>query len=317
MASEDQNKKHWIRGVNLGGWLVLENYITPYFFAITDCHTKGDFRFFKDQIDAPPTSSPVYKPMEEAARKECSPLPKYPYDEWTFASAFEDKEVLKKYLDIHYENFLTRDNIAKIKASGATHVRVPLGHWITGNIADDEPYVEGGWKYFNRLVEWCREEGLQIWPDLHTAPGSQNGFDNSGRLGTEKCTGWDNGGNLTDGWQLPTNVARTLEILNDISSKMKDDKMLDVVTGFGMLNEPAYCDKHTLEIFYNLGLKILRRNMGKDIGIYIGDEFRPDLWNDFWALEEYKGTYLDSHTYHPFEPHARHLSPRQQIALVW
>ena len=33
------------------------------------------------------------------------------------------------------------------------------------------------------MVGWCKEEGIQVWPDLHTAPGSQNGFDNSGHLG--------------------------------------------------------------------------------------------------------------------------------------
>jgi glucan 1,3-beta-glucosidase len=35
------------------------------------------------------------------------------------------------------------------------------------------------WKYFVQLCHWAsdrRELGLSIWPDIHTAPGSQNGF---------------------------------------------------------------------------------------------------------------------------------------------
>jgi glucan 1,3-beta-glucosidase len=31
--------------------------------------------------------------------------------------------------------------------------------------------------------EWAKPRGLHILLDLHTAPGSQNGFDNSGRRG--------------------------------------------------------------------------------------------------------------------------------------
>lgn len=31
-----------IRGVNIGGWLVLERYITPSVFAITKCHLDGN-----------------------------------------------------------------------------------------------------------------------------------------------------------------------------------------------------------------------------------------------------------------------------------
>ncbi len=37
--------------------------------------------------------------------------------------------------------------------------------------------------YLKRLLQWADEIGLKILLDLHGAPGSQNGFDNSGRRG--------------------------------------------------------------------------------------------------------------------------------------
>ena len=33
------------------------------------------------------------------------------------------------------------------------------------------------------MVKWAQEFGLKIMLDIHAAPGSQNGFDNSGRMG--------------------------------------------------------------------------------------------------------------------------------------
>ena len=37
--------------------------------------------------------------------------------------------------------------------------------------------------YITRLLGWCEEIGLKVLIDLHGAPGSQNGFDNSGQRG--------------------------------------------------------------------------------------------------------------------------------------
>lgn len=314
----------WIRGVNLGGWLVLERFITPYFFAITDCTLKGDFTFHPNQIDAPPPDSPLYRLVDET----CQPVSPYPVEEWTLLQAFADssssstdsKELAKEYMRIHYDNFLTRDNIARLKAEGhVTHVRVPLGHWIMGDIKDDEPWVDGGWEYFERLVGWCREEGIEVWPDLHTAPGSQNGFDNSGLLLSEPtCRGWDDNSSSKTDVVLSDNVLRTLKAVDEITAAIAEGNMTDVVTGFGILNEPfTDCDKRVVQKFDNLAFKTVRKNLGEDASIYIPDMFDSSQWNGWWEDgDEYKNTFLDSHYYHVFAEQPRHLSPRQHIAYV-
>jgi glucan 1,3-beta-glucosidase len=319
-TTSNTGEKTWIRGVNIGGWQVLERYITPYFFALTKCHLEGDFRFYQSQIDAPPIDDPLYKPLTlDDLKGDCPPIDS-PVDEWTLTGAFKNKEVAKKYLEIHYDNFVKREDIALLKNNGVTHVRVPLGHWIRGDIANDEPYVDGGWPYFQRLVEWCREEGIEIWPDLHTAPGSQNGFDNSGRLGQKMtCSGWDGGVSTWEpGSDFPPNVERTLRIIDEITAAITNDNLNDVVTGFGILNEPfSDCNMDILRNFYNRAFAIVRKNLGNSTNVYIGDMFDSGRWNDgFWAGPEYKGTFLDSHIYQSFEARTRHLSPRQHIALV-
>lgn len=121
-----------------------------------------------------------------------------------------------------------------------------------------------------------------------------------------------------DGIVLSKNVQRTLDIVNEITTAIAKNGMTDVVTGFGVLNEPfANCDMAVVRKFDNLALDIVRRNMGEHTSIYIGDIFNATKWNDgWWTEEKYKNTYLDSHYYHVFDERPRHLTPRQHIGLV-
>jgi glucan 1,3-beta-glucosidase len=71
--------------------------------------------------------------------------------------------------------------------------------------------------------------------------------------------------------------------------------MTDVVTGFGILNEPfANCDMNVIRKFDDIALGIVRKNMGENASVYIGDVFNSSSFNDGWWIEpKYKGTYLD------------------------
>ena len=64
-----------------------------------------------------------------------------------------------------------------------------MGYWIF-SVEENEPFPEPpkndhhAQRYFlKRLVRWAEELELKVILDLHGAPGSQNGFDNSGRMG--------------------------------------------------------------------------------------------------------------------------------------
>lgn len=345
--------KQFIRGVNLGGWLVLERYITPYLFILTTCDLEGNFQYFANQIDAPWSTSTTFSEASSLNQQRNSlhihlenftSFEKCPLinstaqivDEWSLVQSFPNRQIASKYLEIHYDHFITREDILALKQHGVTHVRVPLPHWIlyrhnnnsnndesTHDDSYDEPYLSSqGWKYFQRFITWCRELQIQVWPDLHTAPGSQNGFDNSGHLGsTMTCQGWDDGttDTPTKSSNLPRNVQQTLDILHDITLRIQQDQMTDVITGFGLLNEPfSDCSMEVVREFYNQGLNIVRTNMGPSTHVYIGDMFDSGRWNDgFWSDPTiYNGTYLDSHIYQSFEVHTRGLSPKQHVALV-
>ena len=89
-----------------------------------------------------------------------------------------------------------------------------------------EPYIQGQLPYLDKAVRWADECGLKVIIDLHGAPGSQNGFDNSGhRVGfpawhTEKDA-----------------VARTNNIIKTLASKFANNP--SVVPTIAPLNEPA------------------------------------------------------------------------------
>ena len=81
-----------IRGVNLGGWLLLEPWITPVFFEEVNL---GDLQ---DQI----------------------------VDEWTYAEKL-DPEVYQERMVGHWRTFLTAADLADLVTAGVSHVRIPVG----------------------------------------------------------------------------------------------------------------------------------------------------------------------------------------------
>mmetsp|Transcript_29456 Transcript_29456/g.45350 ORF Transcript_29456/g.45350 Transcript_29456/m.45350 type:complete len:615 (-) Transcript_29456:169-2013(-) len=306
----------WIRGVNIGGWLLMERFITPYMFAVTKCHLAGDFCWYPGQLSAPPTSSPHH---EYCDLFQCEPHmidsadggKDFPTDEYTLAQSFPNKALAREYLNYHWENFVQKQDVIALKEAGVTHVRVPIPHWIMGDIKEDEPWVDGQWLHFVRFVGWCRELSIEVWPDIHTAPGSQNGFDNSGQLLPDRtCKYWS--GNAE-------NVKRSLRAVDDITKAIARDSIKDVVSGFGVLNEPfGDCDPDVVRTFYDDALKIVKTNIGHDTNVFIGDMFNASKFNDgFWIdADDYSNTFLDSHYYHVFAERPRSLSPKQHIAYV-
>lgn len=141
----DATKRTKIRGVNLGGWLVLEPWIVPSLFeqfAVTDGVQ----------------------------------------DQWTFCARLGAKECHRQ-LEKHWDSWLQQSDLKFLAESGINHVRIPVGYWLFGDIRRGEPWVAGELPYLERAIKWCRDLGLHVVLDLHCAPGSQNGFDNSGRKG--------------------------------------------------------------------------------------------------------------------------------------
>jgi len=101
---------------------------------------------------------------------------------------------------------------------------------------------------------------------------------------------------------------------------MIKDGVDDVVTGFGLLNEPFLdCDIDPYQRYLDNGLNIIRNTLGNNIYVFVSDMFSSSDFNDGkWWLdsEKYHRTLLDSHFYQVFAPQYRELSPRQHLAFA-
>jgi hypothetical protein len=172
--------------VNLGGWLVLEEWMVPSLFQ----GVNGAI------------------------------------DEWTFCDIL--KGDAQSLLEKHWATWITESDFATIKSYGLNHVRIPIGYWAFENSADyGEPYLQGQENYLDSAIGWARENGLVVWIDLHGVPGSQNGYDNSGRQGPVQ-------------WPYSQDyITRAKSVLQTISSKYTTDEYSDVVGAIELVNEPA------------------------------------------------------------------------------
>ena len=137
-----------LRGVNLGGWLVLEKWMAPSLFAGL---AAGD-----------ETGWCVELGSAAAARRRAH---------W---DAFIGREDFA---------WLAAVGVTALRIPVGHWIFGPPYPYHPKYGAAPHPYVEGGIDVLDRAFDWARANGQQIVLDLHAAPGCQNGFDNGGIAG--------------------------------------------------------------------------------------------------------------------------------------
>ncbi|OAA65208.1 beta-glucanase [Niveomyces insectorum RCEF 264] len=217
------------RGVNLGGWLSLEPFITPSLFSGYDAGLGI-------------------------------------VDEWTLC-AHLGPDTCARTLEQHYATFVTEATFAEIAAAGLDHVRIPYSYWAVA-VYDGDPYLfRTSWRYLLRGIEWARRHGLRVNLDLHGLPGSQNGWNHSGREG---AIGWMNG---TDGDQ---NVQRSLDVHDQLSQFFAQPRYAHVLSHYGLANEPrmTFLSVPGVMAWTQTAAALVRRNgLANDTLIVFGDGF--------------------------------------------
>ncbi len=134
-----------LRGVNLGGWLVLEKWMKPSLFAGL------------------------------AATDETT---------WCAELGTAAPRLLRAHWDsfITREDFswLAARGINAVRIPLGHWIFGPPYPYHAAYGANPHPFVEGGVEVLDRAMDWAEEFGLRVVLDLHAAPGCQNGFDNGG-----------------------------------------------------------------------------------------------------------------------------------------
>ena len=205
----------------------------------------------------------------------------------------------------HWDTWTTFADFQKIADSGFNLVRIPIGFWAYDTFGT--PYVQGAAPYLDAAIDWARALGLKVIIDLHGAPGSQNGFDNSGqRLASPTWTSGDT-------------VAQTLSVISTIAQKYAQPAYQDVVVGIEALNEPLVprLDEPTVRQFYRDAYGNVR--VVSDTPIVLHDGFlATSAWNGFLTPSDANAQHvvMDHHEYQVFDSGLLALSPAQHVEQV-
>jgi endoglucanase len=137
------------------------------------------------------------------------------------------KAFWKKYLDV----YIMQEDIHYLKSIGVNSIRVPFNYrlFTNENYMGDNDSTRG-FKYFDRVIKWCKAEGIYILLDMHCAPGGQTGD------------------NIDDGFGYPflfedeESQQQCASIWRRIAAHYKNET---TVIGYDLLNEPiaTYFDK--------------------------------------------------------------------------
>jgi aryl-phospho-beta-D-glucosidase BglC (GH1 family) len=255
-----------VRGVNLGGWFVLESWITPTLFLNTSNNAI--------------------------------------VDEFTF-NQFQSPAVVDSFLQQHWSTFYTEDDFRQIAAAKLNHVRIPVGYWSIPTNQSVAPFNPGAWAFILDAVGWARDYGLTVIIDLHGAPGSQNGYDNSGQ------------GMGYPSWQSnPSNVVRTLQVIDTLAAEFSKSKYNGTVSSIELLNEPAGFYDDVLGVvrkYWQDGYNIVRGH-SQSLIVVIGDAFKGlAFWNGFMTFPAFSNVMMDTHVYQVFSEDQLARTPQEHI----
>ena len=217
-------------------------------------------------------------------------------DEYSLCQALGSKA--ESRLNRHRETFMTADDFRWIANQGLNAVRLPVGYWA---LEAPQPYVESS-RFIDFALDQAHENGLKLLLDLHGAPGSQNGWDHSGRSG---AINWP---------KDPQNIQETVRVLESFAQKYGQHPAL---FGIELLNEPR--DVVPLEIlqqFYKDAYARMRKHLDSNVAIVFHDSFRPLAWKKFMQGPEFSNVILDTHLYQCFDEAARKRTAQQQLEFA-
>ncbi|KAJ2830104.1 hypothetical protein IWW50_000484, partial [Coemansia erecta] len=252
-----------IRGVNLGGLFVLEPWITPSLF-------------------------------EEWAHAPNSPV----VDEWNYCAVLGKQECQSR-LTSHWGSWVREEDISALAGLRINTLRIPIGYWALAP-NDSDPYVQGQLPFLAQVLGWASKYRMRVILDLHGAPGSQNGFDNSGLRGEINWT------------KREGDVQRTLDALAALANIANQNPS---VVAIQAVNEPANWGvaKSTITRFYTQAYGTIK-SIAPHVAVVFHDAFLPASEWESLVPGNLTDSILDTHIYHVFVDDVIRLSADEHIS---
>ena len=276
----DYNKNK-VRGVNIGNWLLFEAWM----------------------------DSKLMKALNDHAIN--APYPNPIIDEWT-AGLYSDKGWASYVLQKHFDEWMIEDDWKQIAAAGLNHVRIPVPYFMFAEaVGPNAPYLTlNRFAKLKQGVLLAKKYGLKVWIDLHGVPGSQNGFDNSGRAGPIH---WPNN---------PSYYTQTQYAFNRLVTEFTQSAYAGTVTAIEAVNEPKANSVPAVQDLLNKYYPWARNKVAIPDGwnkysnmlLAIHDGFQGlQYWQNFWTGRARHRVLLDTHPYFVYSTWEHQATDTQRL----
>jgi len=267
-------------GTNIGGWQVLEPWITPSLF----------YRFLGNT-------------QSEGVGM----------DQYSFCEALgpeEGNQVLRE----HWDTWIDEQTFIDMAAREVEMIRVPIGDWT---LKPYGPYVgctDGAKEKVQWLMDTAQKYDIKVLLDVHAVKGSQNGYDNSGQSNRTIWTDennfnhWDqalgewmgeydmvkqNCQYKSYNWE---NIAWAKDTIQGILEEWGNHPALAAIEP---VNEPWWCSPMDLLKAFYRDVRKLIRDYNPDIKFVFHDAFHSSSndWNDLFDDDDVENVVMDTHQY--------------------
>lgn len=268
--------KH-IVGTNIGGWMVLEPWITPSLF----------YRF-------------LGKTKSEGVAM----------DSYTLCDVLGPEQG-NKVMRQHWDEWYNEQHIEALAKRGVEMVRLPIGDWT---LEPYGPYVgcmDGAEEKIQWMYDTCAKYNISILLDIHAMKDSQNGFDNSGQtkdlrwINETHFSHWPNAqANWLGYWNVSAghyentsweNVNRSVSISENLIKRWGNHSAF---AAFEPVNEPWWnSNEDVLKEYYRRVRDVLRKyNPNATFVFHNGFNYSPS-WNDMFPDDDMDKVVMDHHYY--------------------
>ena len=287
-----------IKGVNIGGWLVLEPWITPSLFYPFLGKTNKDTNTNTN-------------------------MNKIGMDMYTFCEVLGPAKA-NKVLQEHWSSWFTEEHIQILSKNNINVLRVPIGDWMYipygpfSTLDNGVKCTDGAVEALDNLFILAQKYNMKVLLDLHGVKGSQNGFDNSGQALDVQIESK----NETDTIHFKHWEIRSANWVGPFDIESKSYHLLDLdyinhsktvllhiirkyynypgLYGLCVLNEPwEFTPEDFLKEFYQDIFNMFTEYMSQDKVFVIHDSFRSTIWENFELSENTKNIdiLIDTHQY--------------------
>merc|ERR1719379_3008088 len=257
-----------VRGLALGGWFVPEKFINIHNFPTPDMpmHLRNG--------TVADTTGTIYEGSNA-------------HDLCTLS-----KEIGREELDArfkhHLNTFITESDFEFISKTGVNTLRIPIGYW---NVIEDPYQIYAPINPANSLtlmekaLDWAKKYDLAVILDVHSSPGSQNGWEHNG------CA--QHGSGLFEGPMAEKNQKLSVQVSETLAKRFGQHPAL---LGIQVINEPTHYSETQLLNLYRESYDAIRKHT-KDTWVVVYAHKLGKVANLARDGEQFHNLILDKHEY--------------------